>query len=42
MGIIVCQTCNTTIDHYEDEKVNVLYSAKCDCCHSDEQRQETR
>ncbi|WP_141431332.1 GapA-binding peptide SR1P [Bacillus sp. 03113] len=30
MGIIVCQDCNRTIDHFEDEKVTVLYS-KCDC-----------
>ncbi|MDQ0155857.1 GapA-binding peptide SR1P [Robertmurraya andreesenii] len=32
MGTIVCQTCESTIDHYEDEKVTVLY-AKCSCCH---------
>ncbi|MGA9227033.1 MAG: GapA-binding peptide SR1P [Mesobacillus sp.] len=32
MGTIVCQTCNSTIDHFEDEKVSVLYSKKCDCC----------
>ncbi|NRD78723.1 GapA-binding peptide SR1P [Bacillus sp. BRMEA1] len=31
MGTIVCQSCNSTIDHFEDEKVTVLYS-KCDCC----------
>ncbi|MCM3568750.1 GapA-binding peptide SR1P [Neobacillus mesonae] len=31
MGTIVCQTCNSTIDHFEDEKVTVLYS-KCECC----------
>ncbi|WP_077211377.1 GapA-binding peptide SR1P [Bacillus dakarensis] len=35
MGTIVCQTCETTIDHFEDEKVTVLYAnAKCDCCHT--------
>ncbi|TYR79895.1 GapA-binding peptide SR1P [Priestia megaterium] len=28
MGTIVCQTCNSTIDHFEDEKVTRLYS-KC-------------
>lgn len=33
MGTIVCQTCESTIDHFEDEKVSVLY-AKCGCCHS--------
>lgn len=31
MGTIVCQNCNSTIDHFEDEKVTVLYS-KCDSC----------
>ena len=31
MGTLVCQTCNSTIDHFEDEKVTVLYS-KCNCC----------
>ncbi|MEH6908690.1 MULTISPECIES: GapA-binding peptide SR1P [Neobacillus] len=32
MGTLVCQTCNSTIDHFEDEKVTVLYSTKCNCC----------
>ncbi|MCM3768656.1 MULTISPECIES: GapA-binding peptide SR1P [Bacillaceae] len=31
MGTLVCQNCNSTIDHFEDEKVTVLYS-KCNCC----------
>ncbi|WP_066367758.1 GapA-binding peptide SR1P [Neobacillus fumarioli] len=31
MGTLVCQNCNSTIDHFEDEKVTVLY-AKCDDC----------
>jgi len=33
MGTIVCQTCNATIDHFEDEKVTVLYGqcSGCDC-----------
>jgi hypothetical protein len=31
MGTIICQDCNNTIDHYEDEKVSVLYS-KCGRC----------
>ncbi|MFP7733690.1 GapA-binding peptide SR1P [Priestia aryabhattai] len=26
MGTIVCQTCNCTIDHFENEKVTRLYS----------------
>ena len=33
MGTLVCKHCNATIDHFEDEKVTVLYS-KCDCCNS--------
>ncbi|PLR84056.1 GapA-binding peptide SR1P [Bacillus canaveralius] len=39
MGTIVCQTCNSTIEHFEDEKVTVLYS-KGHCCdgeHLDEE-----
>lgn len=36
MGTIVCQSCESTIDHFEDEKVTVLY-AKCDCCQSPEE-----
>ncbi|WP_080846693.1 GapA-binding peptide SR1P [Cytobacillus gottheilii] len=32
MGTIVCQTCNSTIEHFEDEKVTVLYSkGSCQC-----------
>ncbi|MFS0637158.1 GapA-binding peptide SR1P [Mesobacillus foraminis] len=31
MGTIVCQTCNSTIEHFESEKVSVLYSNKCKC-----------
>ncbi|MFD2443363.1 GapA-binding peptide SR1P [Bacillus sp. CGMCC 1.16607] len=29
MGTIVCQACNSTIEHFENEKVSILYS-KCD------------
>ena len=25
VGVIVCQHCEEVIDHYEDEKVSVLY-----------------
>ncbi|MCQ6275114.1 GapA-binding peptide SR1P [Bacillus sp. V3B] len=32
MGTIVCQECNATLDHFEDEKVTVLYSSNCNCC----------
>lgn len=31
MGSIVCQSCNHTIEHFEDEKVTTLYS-KCKEC----------
>ncbi|WP_110112410.1 GapA-binding peptide SR1P [Bacillus sp. CGMCC 1.16541] len=30
MGTIICQACNSTIGHFEDEKVSRLYG-KCDC-----------
>lgn len=39
MGIIVCQQCDCTIDHFEDEKVSTLY-AKCDGC-NDHHHEET-
>ncbi|CAG9611029.1 hypothetical protein BACCIP111899_00201 [Bacillus rhizoplanae] len=38
MGTIVCQICESTIAHFEDEKVTVLYgkcSSKCDCEHKE-------
>ncbi|MFD1735653.1 GapA-binding peptide SR1P [Bacillus salitolerans] len=31
MGIIICQSCDKTIAHYEEEKVTTLY-AKCNSC----------
>ena len=41
MGTIVCQTCNSTIDYFEDEKVTVLYSkAECGCCQGDHHTEE--
>ncbi|WP_203362178.1 GapA-binding peptide SR1P [Bacillus sp. REN10] len=30
MGTIVCKSCLDTIEHFEDEKVSVLYS-HCGC-----------
>ncbi|AKN54944.1 hypothetical protein AB434_2539 [Heyndrickxia coagulans] len=36
MGIIVCQSCDATIDHVEEEKVSVLYST-CDQCKHEEE-----
>ncbi|KKB39200.1 GapA-binding peptide SR1P [Bacillus thermotolerans] len=30
MGTIVCQSCLSTMDHFEDEKVSILYS-HCGC-----------
>ncbi|WP_050184023.1 GapA-binding peptide SR1P [Domibacillus robiginosus] len=32
MGTIVCQTCLETIEHFEEEKVTLLY-ADCGCSH---------
>ncbi|MCD7033957.1 GapA-binding peptide SR1P [Metabacillus sp. GX 13764] len=34
MGTIVCKDCNSTISHFEDEKVTTLYS-KCLECNKD-------
>ena len=34
MGTIVCQDCEGTIAHFEDEKVTVLYG-KCGSCGCD-------
>ncbi|MFN2746064.1 MULTISPECIES: GapA-binding peptide SR1P [Bacillus] len=33
MGTIVCQDCNEPIQHFEDEKVTILYGTcgKCNC-----------
>ena len=35
MGTIICQSCDTTVGYFEDEKVSVLYAAhshKCNNC----------
>jgi hypothetical protein len=39
MGIIVCQTCERTIEHFEEEKVTTLY-AKCNTCSCDGVKKE--
>jgi SR1 protein len=39
MGTIVCQACDSTIDHFEDEKVTVLYS-RCNCCDDHQSKEE--
>ncbi|AEH48742.1 GapA-binding peptide SR1P [Parageobacillus thermoglucosidasius] len=41
MGTIVCQTCDATIAHFEDEKVTTLYGkcSKCDCSDTKEDEQ---
>ncbi|MCU9612252.1 GapA-binding peptide SR1P [Caldibacillus lycopersici] len=31
MGQIVCQSCNSTIEHFENEKVSILYG-QCPHC----------
>ncbi|MBM4764361.1 GapA-binding peptide SR1P [Bacillus sp. B15-48] len=38
MGTIVCQTCNSTIEHFEDEKVTVLYATTCNCHNKDNEK----
>lgn len=39
MGTIVCQSCNETIEHFEDVKVRTLY-AKSGCKKCEEQEQQ--
>lgn len=39
MGTIVCQTCEKTIEHYEDVKVSVLYGV-CPHCHTCETKEK--
>lgn len=40
MGTIICHACNSTIEHFENEKVSVLYS-KCDNgCDTDQKVEE--
>ncbi|MDQ0227783.1 GapA-binding peptide SR1P [Metabacillus niabensis] len=41
MGTVICQNCNSTIDHFEDEKVTVLYS-KCKCCDNNVNKVENK
>ncbi|MFC3780062.1 GapA-binding peptide SR1P [Bacillus chungangensis] len=31
MGTIICQSCNSTIDYFEADKVTTLYSCCCEC-----------
>ncbi|WP_110546197.1 GapA-binding peptide SR1P [Aneurinibacillus soli] len=38
MGTIICQHCDTIIEHYETEKVEVLYANTCDCSSCGEQK----
>ncbi|WP_338450113.1 GapA-binding peptide SR1P [Niallia oryzisoli] len=40
MGTIICQSCNNTIDHFENEKVSTLYG-KCTCC-DDKQKKASK
>jgi hypothetical protein len=41
MGTIVCQDCESTITHFEDEKVTVLYG-KCQCCSDDQHNEQEK
>jgi len=40
MGTIVCQTCNSTIGHFEDEKVTTLYGKCTECGYEEVDEQE--
>ncbi|WP_102347084.1 GapA-binding peptide SR1P [Bacillus sp. Marseille-P3661] len=40
MGIIVCQQCESTIEHFEDHKVTTLYAKCSDCCDHQEKTNE--
>jgi hypothetical protein len=31
MGTIVCQSCERTIEHFEEEKVTTLYATSTNC-----------
>ncbi|MDT3763471.1 GapA-binding peptide SR1P [Priestia filamentosa] len=31
MGILICQECNSIVDHVEDKKVSVFFTT-CKCC----------
>ncbi|MDC3412779.1 GapA-binding peptide SR1P [Aquibacillus sp. 3ASR75-11] len=37
MGTIVCQECQSIIEHFDDEKVTTLYS-KCSNCDEKDER----
>ncbi|MFY4773691.1 GapA-binding peptide SR1P [Metabacillus sp. RGM 3146] len=39
MGTIVCKECNSTISHFDDEKVSTLYGKCSDC---DEEKKDRR
>ncbi|MGC4375489.1 GapA-binding peptide SR1P [Fictibacillus sp. Mic-4] len=36
MGVIICQVCDCTIEHFEDEKVTTLYAKECPHCTENE------
>lgn len=40
MGTLICKHCNSTIDHFEDEKVTTLYSQCSAHCHDDDSEKE--
>ncbi|NCU17076.1 GapA-binding peptide SR1P [Pallidibacillus pasinlerensis] len=39
MGQIVCSTCNSTVEFFEDEKVTILYSV-CPHCGKDHNHED--
>ncbi|MGO4887942.1 GapA-binding peptide SR1P [Anaerobacillus sp. MEB173] len=37
VGVIICQTCEKVIEHFEGEKVATLY-AKCNSCQCEKEK----
>ncbi|RSL30421.1 GapA-binding peptide SR1P [Salibacterium salarium] len=32
VGIIICQSCNRELDHFDGEKITTLYASSCKQC----------
>ncbi|MCE7791709.1 GapA-binding peptide SR1P [Salipaludibacillus sp. CUR1] len=41
MGTIICQDCESVIDHFDCEKVSVLYGKCCESCTNEASLQHT-
>ena len=43
MGTIICHTCQSTIAHFEDEKVSFLYSkGQCEYCEDKKMKKQPK